>query len=238
MLIFVNNYFFIFILRRINLTKIPYFDKILITIIVLLSILFWNSAIIYPIKLFVVLLHEISHGLIAILTGGKVESIEINYHLGGSCSINGGNHIFIAFAGYLGSLIWGALLFMFSFEKSKLKYFSTFLALLLLYFSANYISGVNGVIFTLLFIIVLILLPRFLSFQINKIIFSSIGLISCLYVLTDIKEDIFVSEFRITDAQLLSETLGLSPFFWGFLWLIISAIVIYFIVKKKLLKII
>jgi hypothetical protein len=203
---------------------------------VLLSILFWNSIVIYPIKLFVVLLHEISHALIAIITGGKVISIEINYMLGGACNISGGNHFLISFAGYLGSLFWGALLFLFSFDNKKLRNFTIFLAIMILYFAANYITGALGVLFSLFFILILLLIPKYLSFYVNKILFSSIGLISCLYVVTDIKEDIFVREFRITDAQLLSESLGLSPLFWGFIWLVISIIVIYAIIKKKLLK--
>ncbi len=223
-------------MRKINLTKIPYFDKVLIVTVILISLLFWNSLVIYPIKLFVVLLHEISHGLAAILTGGKIENIVINYQLGGSCSTINGNHFIIAFAGYIGSLFWGASLFYFSFDINKLKIFTSILAFIFLYFSANYITGGIGIVFSLFLIIFLLVIPRFFSFYTNKIIFSIIGLISCLYVVTDIKEDIFVSEFRITDAQILSETIGFSPFFWGIIWLIISLSIIYFLIKTKLLK--
>ncbi|HPN38008.1 MAG TPA: M50 family metallopeptidase [Melioribacteraceae bacterium] len=224
-------------MKKIDLTKIPYFDKIFITIIVLISILLWNSIIIYPIKIFVVLLHEISHGLIALLTGGTIEKIEIDFNLGGSCNIINGNYLFIAFAGYLGSLFWGSLLFLFAFDKNKLKYFSTFLSFLFLYFVANYISGIIGIIFSLFYIVILFIFPRYFSYKANKLFFASVGLTSCLYVLTDIKEDIFVTEFRVTDAQLLSEYIGLSPFFWGTIWLLISIAVVFYIVRLKLFKI-
>ncbi len=223
-------------MKKIRITKIPYFDKIIITLIILLSIFFWNSFLIFPIKLFVVLLHEISHGIIGVITGGAIQNIEVNLTLGGNCNIAGGNSIIIAFSGYIGSLIWGSLLFIFSFDKKKLIIFTTTLAVILLYFAANYIIGATGIIFSLLYIIILLILPRYFSFNLNKILFSSIGLISCLYVIFDIKEDIFVSEFRITDAQILSEKFGLNPLFWGFIWLVIAVLVTYLLIKNYLLN--
>lgn len=223
-------------MKKIRITKIPYFDKIIITLIVFISILFWNSILIFPIKLFVVLLHEISHGIIGIITGGEIKNIEVNLSLGGNCKISGGNSILIAFSGYIGSLIWGSLLFIFANNKKKLIIFTTTFAIILLYFAANYIIGATGIIFSLIYIAVLLVLPRYFSFNFNKILFSSIGLISCLYVVFDIKEDIFVSEFRITDAQILSEKVGLSPLFWGFIWLVLAIVIIYLLIKNYLLN--
>ncbi|MBD3306499.1 hypothetical protein GF339_08865, partial [candidate division KSB3 bacterium] len=56
----------------------------------LLAVVFWNSIFIYPIKLFVVVLHEFSHGLAAIVTGGSIVRIEINQQIGGMCYTMGG----------------------------------------------------------------------------------------------------------------------------------------------------
>ena len=47
--------------------------------------IFWDTIFIYPIKLFVVALHEFSHGVAAILTGGSIVRIEIDYRIGGLC---------------------------------------------------------------------------------------------------------------------------------------------------------
>lgn len=45
------------------------------------ALLFWDSIIVYPIKFFIVLIHEINHGLMAILTGGSIHSIIITSNL-------------------------------------------------------------------------------------------------------------------------------------------------------------
>lgn len=55
--------------------------------------------------------HEISHGLTAILTGGAVKSIELNLNGSGLCTTQGGIRFIVAFSGYLGAVLWGALIY-------------------------------------------------------------------------------------------------------------------------------
>lgn len=51
--------------------------------------------------------HEISHGIAAILTGGKVLRIQLFANGAGLCTTQGGMSIFISFAGYAGASLWG-----------------------------------------------------------------------------------------------------------------------------------
>jgi len=37
--------------------------------------LLWNTPVVYPLKIFVVFMHEISHGIAAMATGGQIEEI-------------------------------------------------------------------------------------------------------------------------------------------------------------------
>jgi hypothetical protein len=60
---------------------------------------------------------------------------------------------------------------------------------------------------------------------------KSLGLISSLYVLVDIKEDLLTFEYRETDAHLLAKITGINAAVWGLLWFIISAVVIYFLFR-------
>jgi len=69
--------------------------------------LLWGTVAVTPIKLLVVLLHEISHGLAAVLTGGSISTIEVNANQGGVCYTVGGSRWFMLSAGYLGSMLWG-----------------------------------------------------------------------------------------------------------------------------------
>ena len=42
------------------------------------AVLLWDTVVAYPFRVFVVLLHEISHGLAAVLTGGRIVSIGLS----------------------------------------------------------------------------------------------------------------------------------------------------------------
>ncbi len=54
--------------------------------------------------------HEISHGLMAVVTGGMIERIEIHLVGSGGCVTRGGSDFLITFAGYMGAVLWGGLL--------------------------------------------------------------------------------------------------------------------------------
>ena len=73
------------------------------------AVLLWNTFVAYPFRVFVVFLHEISHGLAAVLTGGALESIGLSVNEGGVAVTRGGSRFLILTAGYLGSLLFGAL---------------------------------------------------------------------------------------------------------------------------------
>jgi len=51
--------------------------------------------------------HEISHGIAAILTGGKVLRIQLFANGAGLCTTQGGISFVISFAGYAGATLWG-----------------------------------------------------------------------------------------------------------------------------------
>ena len=70
----------------------------------------WDTAFVYPLKIFVVLLHEISHAAVAVATGGTIERIVLDPNQGGACYCPGGSAFLTLSAGYLGSLGWGGLM--------------------------------------------------------------------------------------------------------------------------------
>ncbi|HSM60554.1 MAG TPA: M50 family metallopeptidase, partial [Longimicrobiales bacterium] len=72
--------------------------------------LLWGTPVVYPLKIFVVLLHEASHAMVAVATGGTIQRIVLDPYQGGACYCPGGNALLTLSAGYLGSLAWGAAL--------------------------------------------------------------------------------------------------------------------------------
>jgi hypothetical protein len=89
-----------------------------LAIALLASLLLWNlpfgGVVLYPFKLLATWLHEMSHGLVMIVTGNGLERVAIYRDTSGLAhpgSEAGPTALaFIASAGYMGTALWGALL--------------------------------------------------------------------------------------------------------------------------------
>lgn len=213
-------------------------EPVILTLIGIISILLWNTFLIYPIKIFAVLIHEISHGIVALLTGGHINNIQIYWNLGGQCNSSGGSKLLIAVAGYSGSIIVGASFFLSAYSKKHSKYFNTAFAVLLILIVSNWISGTAGIIFSVLLAAFLFISPRYFPNIVHFYLMKIIGLVSVLYSVADIKEDLLTKSFVQTDASLLQNITGISSIFWGLLWFFISIgtviFLLYYSYKKGL----
>lgn len=56
--------------------------------------------------------HEVSHGLTAILSGGRIQEIVIRLNGSGYCTYAGGWHGITAFAGYTGAILSGTFIYL------------------------------------------------------------------------------------------------------------------------------
>ena len=65
---------------------------------------------VYPFQLFGTFIHEAGHALAAVMTGGEVQSMVVNLDTSGYVKRLGGNGPIVASAGYMASVIVGALL--------------------------------------------------------------------------------------------------------------------------------
>ncbi len=181
---------------------------------------FWDSPVVFPVKLFVVLLHELSHGFAGILTGGRIVEIEINAQQGGHCVVAGGNFFVTASAGYLGSLAWGALMVWGSTRFPGLsKRFVVVIALLILATTALYIRDPYTVLATLCFGAAFLATARFGGETLNRLFLLGLGLTSCLYAVLDIKSDVLDRPELMSDARILAGLTGVPTLVWGMLWI-------------------
>jgi Peptidase M50B-like len=71
----------------------------------------FGALVLYPVTLLVTFLHEFGHAMGAILTGGGVEALQINPDGSGYTVSRGGSPGVILMGGYMGSAIFGNLLF-------------------------------------------------------------------------------------------------------------------------------
>lgn len=75
----------------------------------LFTMFFMNSAIVKPMKLISIFIHEMGHASAAWLTGGKVDKIEVYDNEGGVTNFRDGWKPAIIPAGYVGVSFWGGV---------------------------------------------------------------------------------------------------------------------------------
>ena len=186
-----------------------------------LIVFFWNTWAVYPLKILVVLFHEMSHGIAAIVTGGRVVSIEIVPEQGGLCTTAGGSRFVVLTAGYLGSLIWGGVILALAARTKWDKAVSMALGILLLLVTVFLVRPVIGFGFGFGLVagLALAVAGHALPQQANEYLLKVIGLTSCLYAILDIKSDILDHPTLRSDAYMLAEATGLPTLFWGVVWI-------------------
>jgi hypothetical protein len=220
--------------------KVSNVQKQFIILILLFAaaLYFWNSIIVYPIKLFVVLLHEMSHGIAAIVLGGSIKAIEISSRVGGYCSYtipqNLLKEIIIASAGYLGSIIWGGVIFLSASKVQKDRYISLIIGIVMLFLSFFVIQSgeIFGIIYCFLTAFLLILSFKYIKDWLHDYMLKFIGLTSCLYVIVDIKTDLIGQSGIGSDADQIAQLTGIPSSVTGIAWALIACIILYYFIKK------
>lgn len=185
----------------------------------------WDTPAVYPLKVFVVLLHEISHAMVAVATGGTIDRIVLDPNQGGACYCPGGNPFLTLSAGYLGSLAWGALLISAGqMKRLNSRWVTGAVGLLVVGLTLAYVRSTFGFWFGLAFGSVLVLGAVRLSVAVNQGILLTLGLTSCLYAILDIKSDVIDRPDLRSDAAMLSELTGIDTVVWGGLWIVIAVL--------------
>ncbi len=185
----------------------------------------WDTPAVYPLKVFVVLLHEISHAMIAVATGGTIERIVLDPDQGGACYCPGGNAFLTLSAGYLGSLAWGALLISAGqMKRINSRWVTGAVGLLVMGLTIAYVRSLFGFWFGLAFGSVLFLGALRLSAAVNQGILLTLGLTSCLYAILDIKSDVLDRPELRSDAAMLGEITGIHTVVWGGLWITVAVL--------------
>jgi hypothetical protein len=203
--------------------------------------LLWDTPIVYPIKIFVVVLHELSHAVAALLTGGQVVGIQIFPEEGGVTFTRGGWPFIILSAGYPGSLLAGGVLLYFSSYRRRVRALMTLLAVLIALSTLLFFRNFFGVIYGLLAAAALLFSAYRLPAVVNFYITRFIAIASCLYALLDIRSDLFTStpafSGAVNDAVALSRLTGIPALIWAVVWLVISlAMTVFFLSRAARIR--
>ena len=208
----------------------------------------WNHVALWPIKLLVVLFHELGHAVATWLTGGTVLEIGLSPQEGGFTKSQGGWRLVILNAGYLGSLIAGVGLLAAGRTGIASRAVTIGIGVLLLVVDALFVAWPallagtlfdSGVLFTTAFtgvmgvalVLVGILVPGFVL----KWLVRGLGVFSVLFALADVWSDVFarVGTGVRSDAVMLAELTLVPSLVWGGAW-IIAGLALLVLLRKWL----
>lgn len=200
----------------------PRYKLVIVLLLLGVSVAFWDSIILYPIKLFVVLLHELSHGLTAVLTGGSIIRIEINERIGGVCYTSGGWTFLVVSSGYLGSMFFGGAIFLLAQRSGWSRVLALMIGAVCAVITILFVRNLFGLVFGTVFGLALIASARYIPPNLLDLFLQYIGSMSCLYALVDVKEDLLTLQPRLTDAAILAGMTHVPAIVWGVIWSLLS----------------
>ncbi len=183
--------------------------------------------IMYPLKLFVTFLHEFGHAFGALITGGEVVGFVVNEDGSGVTTTRGGNRAIIIMGGYIGSAIFGNLLFYIGARREKFTQATLYIVgVLMLVISFVWFSSWFTTGFLIVFSLALFILARLTN--LDQIITMFLGLASILYIIQD---------FNVGPSSDLAAYADLFVFIpssvWMYVWLII--VLILFVLNIRMI---
>ncbi|RRR75595.1 MAG: M50 family peptidase [Candidatus Viridilinea halotolerans] len=212
-------------------------DILLVAVGALASTLLWRVPLLgllfYPFRLLNTFVHEVSHGLAALLTGGSFERFVVYANMEGLALIRGGSRVIVASAGYLGTALFGGLLILLTAtplaEQTLLLALGASLGLLCLMFVRNLFGWLAG----MLLAASLGASGWLLSDQHAALLVALLALqmpLAAIHSLVDLLRLAVrrARPGRVSDAHLLARHTGIPAIIWASLWFI-SALAILFV---------
>lgn len=196
------------------------------------ALFLWATPVVYPFRLFVVFLHEISHGIAAVLTGGSIVSIGLRPDEGGVCLTRGGWPFLILNAGYLGSLLWGALFLVLGAARTRARSLVAVIGAFTLLITLGYVRTWFGFLYGVAAGVALIAVAAKLAPVVSETLLAAIGATSVLYAVWDVATDVLFVHAGQSDAAALARLTHVPAVVWGAAWIVISVLVLVQVVRR------
>ncbi|KAF8920635.1 peptidase M50B-like-domain-containing protein [Mucidula mucida] len=190
----------------------------------------WNVPglrnLINPLKLFTIGLHEMSHIIAAVLSGGRILRITIDPHIGGATIVEGGRPGFILPAGYIGSTLFGGLFVLAGWDTLVAKVMSFVLAIGLL-MPLRLVRDKFTILLTIFYEGLLIGFWFVDHASALRWYCLFVGMMNILYVIWDVADDRFFHKNNDSDTTQFEIMFPRIPqHVWATLWIMFSLIVL------------
>lgn len=197
-------------------------------LLAVIALVFWETPLVKPFRVFVVWMHEMGHAVAVLATGGDVAELRVNWDESGHVLSRGGIRPIVSAAGYVGAACMGALLIYSGrwegVQRGVLGLIGVTQGFLAVMFTPFW--GVDfwfGVGFGALLVIVAL---RFGDWA--RVLSVWIGVMLCLYSLHDFRTDLWMQTER-TDAGILANYWGIPVLAYpiAFVWAAFSVWVMF-----------
>lgn len=179
------------------------------------------SLALYPLRLFVTLIHEGSHALAATLTGGVAEQIVVLPDASGYTLTAGGWEGVIVMAGYIGAASYGALMLALARRPGAARMILGGSGILVALLDLLLVRNPFGLGWGIAIAAALLLAARRLSGQASELTAMFLGVQCVVNALFDLKTLLGLSasaDGPVSDAVLMSHLIPLPPLVWAVLW--------------------
>lgn len=206
--------------------KLSILGRIIVYLAIYFGLRFFGGEIgykiLYPINLLVTFLHEFGHALGAIITGGSVLEINVSQSGAGFTRTRGGNLPIILMGGYLGSALFGNLLFLIGAKSQKLSNpVLGILGAIMIFTSIYWYNSMFTSGFLIIFSLFLFLIVVKTTWASEVLMF--LGLASIIYIIQD---------FNVgpsSDLNKYAEEMVILPMkAWMYIWLGVVLILCYY----------
>lgn len=167
----------------------------------------------YPINILVTFFHELGHAFGSLLTGGSVHAMNVNPDGSGVTTTSGGSEGIILMGGYIGSAVFGNILFYCGTKCNFLsKIVSYILVIIFIYAAIFWLNSFFAIMWAFIFTLTFLLLGKTSKYLSMFLMF--LGLLTTIYILKD---------FRVgpsSDLEMYEAQVGLFPAsVWMYIWL-------------------
>lgn len=184
---------------------------------------FWDSPVLLPVKLLVVMMHESGHAIASLIVGGEVQHITLRADQSGECfsrlPVGVFRQIIVFSAGYLGSAVAGAALLLATFRFRLRRWVLGAACVWLVVMGVLYARDAFTLAFCLGTAAVLGLAAKFLPSEAVDVVNLFLAAFTALYALFDFRDDLWNSAVRgHSDAGLLAQQTWVPAIIWASLW--------------------
>ncbi len=195
-----------------------------VAVSLVLSLTPWGAIVLYPFRLFTTWVHECGHAVAALAVGGRVEAITLAVDGSGlTRSLVPGSRMaqaIVASAGYLGASLVGCVLVAAARVERQARPILWAAGILMLVTGLLWVRNLFGIIVVAALGAALVAMANRAGRTAVRFVLGLLAIQVALNAVFDIRTLFLVG--GETDAVAMSRLLLLPPWFWAFLWMVLS----------------